>query len=210
MTKINILSIPTQGSQNGITLILVLVFIVTLSLVSAVGMRSVISGERVVANERDKSLAFQAAESAAREGAAIVSNSYTSGSTGTKFSSSGVVTIARPGHPLGGNAEFWRTTSSLTRITSCAMPSSNTTERMDWDLANCSNTAASNYENSAAPKFVIEKLVGVQADGHTPTAPKTDCWYRITSRAVGKSGTADIILQLMFAQTTSGLPSTCL
>jgi type IV pilus assembly protein PilX len=198
-----------QHNERGITLVMVLIFIITLSLVSAVAMRGVITGERVVANERDKALAFQAAESAAREGAAIVSNSYDSASTGTKLNSAGVVTIASPGHPLGGNADFWRTTSSLTPITSCTMTSSDTSQRMDWNLAGCFNKATGKYENLAEPKFVIEKMLGVPAADSTPSVPKTDCWYRITSRAVGGSGTADIILQLMFAQTIAGSPTAC-
>lgn len=204
MSKLTTFKPITVHRQHGITLIMVLVFVVTLSLIAAVGLRGVISGERVGANERDKALAFQAAESAAREGSAIVANSYNAAASAAdkKLTTPGVVSIAAPGHPLGGNAEFWRNTSSLDPVTSCATVTDNT-KRFDWSLTACSNEASNDYKNKVKPRFVIEKLNAVQA----ATPSKTDCWYRITSRATGGSGTADIILQLMFAQTKDSLPA---
>ena len=165
--------------QRGITLILVLIFIVSLSLVAAVGMRNVGTGERVVANERDRSLAFQGAESAGREAVAKITD--------------GTVTALATGRytaPLtrGGNAEFWRTTSSL-EVDTCA--STDVTKRFNW--AECAATASSTYGNSEAPRYVVEILPPAVI---SPTI--TEQWYRVTSRASGGSNQADVILQLMF------------
>ena len=197
--------------EKGITLIMVLIFIVTLSLVAAVGMRSVISSERVVANELDKTLAFQAAESAGREGVAKIVSVYESGGT---FPAS---TLATP-HPLGGNAIFWRTSSELSESSGC-IASNDETKRFNWPT--CSEEAASAYVkqtqdtpannasiygNAVKPRYVIEKLAGTLS----PTTGKADCWYRVTSRATGGSASADVILQVMFSQTITGLPSACL
>jgi Tfp pilus assembly protein PilX len=165
--------------QQGITLILVLIFIVSLSLIAAVGMRNVGTGERIVANERDRALSFQGAESAGREAVAKITD--------------GTVTVMGTGFyatPLlhGGNAEFWRTTSSLA-VGACA--SIVTTERFDWD--NCAAPASNTYGNSVIPRYVVETLPPVVI---SPTI--TEQWYRVTTRASGGSNQADVILQLMF------------
>lgn len=165
--------------QRGITLILVLIFIVSLSLIAAVGMRNVGTGERVVANERDRSLAFQGAESAGREAVAKI----TDGTVTTMTTGLYAVPL-----PRGGNAEFWRTTSSLA-VDVCA--STDVTKRFDW--VNCAAPAGNTYGNSLAPRYVVETLPPVVI---SPTI--TEQWYRVTSRASGGSDQADVILQLMF------------
>ena len=169
----------TAHQQRGITLILVLIFIVSLSLVAAVGMRNVGTGERVVANERDRALAFQGAESAGREAVAkITDGSVTAMTTGR---------YAAP-LPRGGNAEFWRTTSSLA-VDTCA--STDATKRFNW--TNCAAPASNTYGNSVAPLYVVETLPPAVI-----SATITEQWYRVTSRASGGSNQADVILQLMF------------
>lgn len=172
---------PVKGGQSGITLILVLVFLVSLSLIAAVSMRSVSTGERTVANERDRALAFQGAESAGREAVAKIS-------AGT-FPAVGYYPQATP-LSQAGNADFWRTTSNKTEDTVCA--STDTSKRFDW--ANCSTAADSAYGNSTNPRYVIERLPDVVA-----SASVTEAWYRITSRAAGGSNQADVILQIMFS-----------
>ena len=88
----------------------------------------------------------------------------------------------------GGNAEFWRTSSSLTVDTTCA--STDTTKRFDW--ANCSAAATSAYGNNTNPRYVIERLPDV-----TSVTP-TETWYRVTTRASGGSNQADVILQILY------------
>ena len=186
-------------TERGITLIMVLIFMVTLSLVAAVGMRGVITGERVGANERDKAMAFQAAESAGREGVAKIVEAYTAGGS---FPATTIGAANGTGHPLGGNAQFWRTTSDLTESSDC-VPSNDSTKRFKWGT--CSEEASADYSNTDKPRYVIEKLPGAPG----ATAAESICWYRITSHATGKSKEADVILQIMFSQGITGLPSTC-
>jgi Tfp pilus assembly protein PilX len=175
---------------------MVLVFIVTLSLVAAVGMRSVITGERVVANERDRALAFQGAESAGREAVA----SITAG-THTLNSMTPLT--------LGGNAEFWRTTSNnLTLATDCTPATlSDTSKRFNWTLTGpgCSTESTTEFGNKDKPHYFIELMPGVLLTGGT----QSDCWYRITTRATGGSREADVILQLMFSIKINGTPAAC-
>lgn len=190
----------TKKNQQGITLIMVLIFIVTLSLIAAVGMRSVIVGDRVVANERDRALAFQAAESTAREAATLIAAGDTS-----KYKAIAVL-------PLGGNTEHWRTTSGLTTASSCRIPLADvSTKRFDWTKdqsadVDCSVKSADSdkFGNAEEPRYVIELLSTVTLAG----GAKAECWYRITSRATGGTKEADVILQAMFSKEIP-LPGLC-
>lgn len=201
--------------QTGITLIMVLIFIITLSLVSAISMTGITSGERVIANELDKTLAFQAAESAAREAAAAIEASTPStlknivhyGTGETSPYNKG--TLSAP-HPLGGNAEFWRTTSALPVVADCSVTTAANTKRFDWSLNNgaaraCYTLASSKYlknsqyANAELPRYVIEMLPKVAG------TTEDECWFRITARATGGSSQADVILQLnMFKTIATG------
>jgi type IV pilus assembly protein PilX len=172
----------SKNSEKGITLIMVLIFMVTLSLVAAVGMRGVITGDKVVANERDRTLAFQAAESAGREAVALIT---------TNTHTPNYATIG--GKTQGGNAEFWRTTSTLTKATGCTPAPG---ERFNWeaDGTGCATESAVDYDNTAKPRYFIEIM---NPDKTNPAV--TNCWYRVTSRATGKTRESEVILQLMFA-----------
>lgn len=191
----------SKKKQNGITLIMVLIFMVTLSLIAAIGMRGVITGDKAVANERDRALSFQAAESAAREAIAAIKDSAR--------------TVAYPVTlPLGGNAEHWRTTSGITAAADCKDPIPLTdagVKRYKWDKnkdaanPNCSIEASSKFNNAVKPRYVIELMPGVAI-----SATQTDCWYRVTSRATGGTQEADVILQVMVSNTITGVPSACI
>jgi type IV pilus assembly protein PilX len=186
-------SLMNHRSQSGITLIMVLIFIVTLSLIAAVSMRGVITGDRVVANERDRAIAFQGAESTIREAVTLIAAGDT-----TKWSLAGL----KPGGlPLAGNAEHWRTTSSLTAATDCTpIPITDAaTKRFNWtDAAGCSKKSAVKYDNLEEPRYVIELTSKVGVGTALPYT-KFECWYRVTGRASGGTGEADVILQAMFS-----------
>ena len=166
---------PAAPRQQGIALIVALVFVMALSLLLAVGMRHIFIGERAAAHERDRSLAFQAAESAGREAVERIMAGSLSG--------------AYPTFPRGANADFWRTSSSLPPAADCTATDAST--RFNWDGVGCATQAASNYENSKVPQYVVEKMPAVE------TGSQWECWYRITARATGGSTEADVILQTM-------------
>jgi type IV pilus assembly protein PilX len=168
--------------QRGITLILVLIFIVSLSLIAAVAMRNVGTGERVVANERDRAIAFQGAESAGREAVAKI----TAGTAAALATGYFGAPIAR-----GGDADYWRTSSSLGADTCPPTVSPSTPVRFNWST--CAASAGTDYGNKSAPQYVIEKHPDVVI-----SATVTEHWYRITTRAAGGSNEADVILQIMF------------
>ena len=185
---------------------MVLVLMVTLSLLTAIGLRGVITGERAVANERDRALAFQAAESASREAIDDILRVNNTVNPRT--------TSYPPTLPLGGNAEHWRTTSGLTVASDCKDPIPLTDagiKRYKWDKdkdaanPNCSVKASSKFGNASEPRYVIELMPGVPI-----SATQAECWYRVTSRATGGSQDADVILQVMVSNTINGLPGACI
>ena len=176
--------------QSGITLIMVLIFIVTLSLIAAVSMRGVITGERVVANERDRAIAFQGAESAGRVAIELLNTKSTS-----NFH-------ARSMFPLGGNALHWRTTSALDASKCLIALTETSTHRYNWSTVwsaaaqDCSVKTDQKYGNKDEPRYVIEFI----SDAPIAATPsRKECWYRVTSRASGQTGEADVILQVMYA-----------
>lgn len=169
----------SRAAQRGFSLIIVLIFLVTLSVIAAAGIREILSGERINANARDRSLAFQAAESTGREALRHIN------STGVTGVTTGYYTAPFAG---GGDVSFWRTTSSLTQAANCTYSS---TTRFNW--TSCAATATSNYGNTNAPQYVIEQMPVISAGSGSG-----EQWYRITTRASGGSGEADVILQLMF------------
>ncbi|MBB1472616.1 pilus assembly protein [Luteimonas sp. MC1782] len=57
---------PAQDRQRGVSLVIVLVLLVATSILGIAVLRSTAMQERMSANQRDRSLAFQAAESALR------------------------------------------------------------------------------------------------------------------------------------------------
>ena len=193
-------------SERGFTLFMVLVLMVTLSLLTAIGLRGVITGERAVANERDRALAFQAAESASREAIDDILRVNNTVNPRT--------TSYPPTLPLGGNAEHWRTTSGLTVAVDCKDPIPLTlaaTTRYKWDKdkdaanPNCSVKASSKFGNAAEPRYFIELMPGVAITG-----TQAECWYRVTTRATGGTQDADVILQVMVSNIINGLPSACI
>ena len=210
MIAIQLYITPPRGkftsikSEKGITLIMVLIFMVTLSLVAAVGMRGVITGDKVVANERDRTLAFQAAESAGREAVAAI-NAMPVATHTLNVTTAGTY---NGNLPRGGNAEFWRSTSTFTLATGCE-PAAN--ERFNWDSTatasangvSCATSSAVTYDNAVSPKYFIELLPSVVV-GTT-----TQCWYRVTSRATGGTRESEVILQVMFARNYAGAAYLC-
>jgi type IV pilus assembly protein PilX len=194
--------------QRGISLVLVLIFMTVLSTVAAVSMRGVLTGERAVANELDRNLAFQVAESAGREAVALIT-------TGKHVALKEGYYMAPS--QFGGNTGFWQTSSSLPEATVCDAPAG---QRFKWSIASgviCSAAASQTflpnddkgnpiYANIAVPRYVIERLPAQPSE----VTGQTDCWYRITTRATGGSNQADVILQLMFSNTIANASPTAL
>jgi type IV pilus assembly protein PilX len=157
-------------SERGAALIVSLIFLLVLTLLGVGAMRTTNMQERMAGNLRDSNLAFQAAESALREGEELLQQA-----TLPVFSGTGGL-IQRD--DAAGQASFWRT----------------------YDWAGNSMTATAVAGTADAPQYVIEELPPVPAQGGSlrfGALPEV-AFYRVTARAVGGTVDAVSVLQVTY------------
>jgi len=157
-------------NERGAALIVALIFLLVLTLLGVGAMRTTNMQERMAGNLRDSNLAFQAAESALREGEQFLQQA-----TLPVFAGTGGL-LQRDDD--AGQASFWKT--------------------FDWAGNSMNGTAISGV--AAAPQYVIEELPPVPASGGSlrfGALPET-AFYRVTARAVGGTTDAVSVLQITY------------
>lgn len=65
-------TIGSPGRQQGVSLVVVLLLLLVMTMLGVFALRSTLMGERMSSNVRDRSIGFQAAESALREAEAVI------------------------------------------------------------------------------------------------------------------------------------------
>ncbi len=168
-------SLPQR--QRGITLVIGLIILLVMTMTGLAAVRAVTLEERIVANERDRALAFQAAEAAVRDAIEWLEiqagppTPSVNGNTGVW--ETGVITMARLFEP-----DFWDDTATLVSYPETA------------GLAPVAGVAEQ-------PKFMIEQLAFVPDDNDPATiaARRGVFFYRITSRGIGGTVTARSLVQ---------------
>ncbi|MHB1677038.1 MAG: pilus assembly PilX family protein [Sulfuriferula sp.] len=164
--------------QSGMVLMLSLIFLVLLTLLAVSGMQGTILQERMAGNARDHMLALEAAETALRTGANILGN---------------------PGLPSGTGIYMIPPPNSTS-------PAAYFTSTQQWDTypwATSAATLATGSVNGVAqqPQYVIERLSttpptnGTQVTAIGFAAGAGHGYFRITSRGVGATVNASVILQ---------------
>ena len=165
----------TLHQQSGIVLMLSLIFLILLTLLAISGMQGTILQERMAGNTRDRMLALEAAETALRTAADI---------------------LGTPGLPSGTGMYMTPSTS----------PAAAYTSTQQWDAypwASAAATLATGTVSGVAqqPQYVIERMTTTAPSNGTqvtaiafgPTAGHG--YFRITSRGVGATINASVILQ---------------
>ena len=170
------LLIPSR--QTGMALIMSLIFLVLLTLLAVSAMHGTILQERMAGNTRDRMLAFQAAETALRAGDALLGN---------------------PGLPSSGPGIYMVPGTS---------PATGFTSVQQWDTAYPWTTSSATISGNLAglalqPLYVIERLTtapcsGMSSSNFGPLNGRG--YYRITSRGVGATTTAAVILQEIYVR----------
>jgi type IV pilus assembly protein PilX len=160
----------SRRKQGGMSLLMVLILLIVMSILGVAVLRSSAMQERMSANLRDRSLAFQGAEVALRYAQDAVLNK--SGATWDKTFPKVGDACTSDGVCPGGSAAAWKSLPSGT-----------------WDATRL----------AAAPEYWIEFLgVGPGYKGSCDTVPvSVDCqspMYRITARSRA-TGRADVTLQ---------------
>lgn len=166
------------GAQRGVVLVVALVLLAIMSLVGLNAMRSVSSEERMAGHTYDRSVSFQAAESALREAEAAVSLNKPVMAIGDPCTA-GICEALPPVPPAPPRAPRWLDDSFT-----------------DWQDA----TAVTSGSVSLTPQYIVEYL------GNTfecePGSPSTtsDCKrYRITARSNAGADRAAVMVQSTFA-----------
>jgi type IV pilus assembly protein PilX len=177
-------------SQSGVVLVVSLIMLMLLTLIGINAMQSSGLEEKMAGNMRDRSLAFQAAESALKMGEAA---------TGTK------PTITCPGAPVGyyipKDSNCDGTISTAEAATGVEV----------WNTINWGGTNSIEYPGavnvlgtlSAKPRYIIEQLSSGSGSGPielgTPDESGSGGTYRITARGTGGTANAVVILQSVYS-----------
>lgn len=158
------------NNQRGVVLIAGLLILVILSLMGITTLQTSTIEEKMTSNMGQRQLAFQAAEAGLREAEVRLSGLGGIDST---------LPILPPASP--GVTPVWDTTSR-------------------WTGANsqiASDLNASIYAEQ--PRYIVEELQIMPVDDEVLDADnpvETETMYRVTSRGVGGSGTAEVLLQI--------------
>lgn len=173
--------IPARGRQQGAALIVVLMLLLIVTLLGLASMRGAILQERMAGATYGRSLAFQAAEAALREGETwTAANKPVAPAAGCV---AGVCARNAAGTaPAWTSTSFWSTNGSYKTATDANGATSKYTVQ-DYGFAQSDECAASTGTNPldmSAPPCVAEIRV-----------------YRIVARSVTPSG-AEVMLQSLF------------
>ena len=193
-----------ERKPRGFSLFVAMIFLLVLSLLAAVTMRSVIMHERMAGNTQDWNLAFQAAEAALRDGQTDAANraanfdynllsSYTAGSCGSGHD--GVCKPSEDGIPIWKHLDTddpcWRTGID----TGCGVSQRYGLYTGEDRLKNLNNIDSST-PLAAQPRYVIENLGSADPScGLTPCIYSEDHTfkyaYRVTAVGFGNILTPD-------------------
>jgi type IV pilus assembly protein PilX len=162
----NLSRLKARQGENGSALVIGIVFLLVLTILGLVGMQGSILQERMTGNTRDRETAFRAAEAALREAEAF---------------------LRQPVLPTFNNP-----TDGLYQMDGALLGS------LDWDNTDSVEYAGDLEGTAANPRYVFEELPAVISSDDLlyPDEPlPDDRYFRITSRGVGGTQSAVVILQ---------------
>lgn len=167
----------TAIRQQGAALVVSLIFLFVMTIIGIMGMQVTSLEEKMAGNMRDRNLAFQAAESAARS-----AETYLTAAILPAF----------------------KCTLGLYRADDINCDGTKDTTTRVWDAVNWSTNAVVSYVDGdklanvgAVPAYIIEELPPVpDAGGSLEAAVAKDTnFYRVTARGMGGSTTTVVIVQ---------------
>ena len=170
-------SLAALRKQNGITLIVGLILLLVMTMLGLTAIQVTTQQERMAGNLRDRNIAFQAAESALREGESALIRCV------IDFSGNGAYDV-EANIVAASTAELKEDSSFLFD---------------DFDDA-CTEpkTHSAFFQAVAAPRFFLERQPPVGGASLETGVPKTMEVFKVTSRGVGGSQAAVVVLQSSF------------
>lgn len=194
--------IHSRARQRGATLLIALVMLVVMTLLGLASIRSTSMQERMGANLYDRSLAFQAVESALREAEARISiNTAVTNSSGLYCPPNGVPpSCAAPGPSATESATESETpsASSATYVERWKDPTTTWASATTWWGSVDDDMKTRLGGTNRQPQYIIEYM-GMSEDG-TGCGQRgdTSCRgprYRVTARMPPIDGLPNVVLQ---------------
>ncbi|MCF6236725.1 MAG: PilX N-terminal domain-containing pilus assembly protein [Gammaproteobacteria bacterium] len=175
---------PLAKVQAGASLIISLMLLVVLTLLGLSGMQSTIMQERMSSNSRDTMLAFQAAESAVREGESWINSQIQAPGTVNSCASA-------PCDIFKLNA------TDLTNMTD---------KSLSWWQSNGRNYSSTLNGLAASPRFIVEQNSTSRGSLVMGTGQSRSqrVIYRVTAQGIGGTDTAQSIIETMYAERFYG------
>lgn len=197
------IAVHKPSRQQGVALIVSLLMLLILTLIGVTAMLMTTLEEKMSGNQRDRSLAFQAAESALR---------------------AGEEEINRLMNPTNPNAPPPLPAFNCTNATTC--PLADVTNASVWGQGSLAYSYSGDLSNPGGPSQTRlanqpQYLIEVMNNGQTIAPPALPglragtsaglganiCYFRITARGVGGTSTAVVIVQSNYVShpnTTTG------
>ena len=173
---------PLPVKQKGIILIMVLTLLLALTILGVSSMSTSTLETRMANNFQERSIAFQAAEAALREGERLVETSSFDGTEFNNLCTNGLC--------------------ECTKLTTCDYNSDSTQtfweQNTVWDTsANHKTYQTSNLGITNPAKYIIEHMGNVCPDSNPAcvVAATDPRMFRITALGYGKTATAKVMLQ---------------
>lgn len=159
----------TQARQRGVVLIATAILLVVLTVIALAGVSMISTQTRVATNSADVQVAYQAAEGALSDAQnQLMAGNFQPGMFASNGAGLYVFDPSAP--PVWADAHLWLPENASKVLTS-SMP----------------------LGSKSSPTYVIEQMPSVIKPGQDMKRPTQV--YRITARAVGRSGNAPVVLQ---------------
>lgn len=170
------------ATQRGSALIMGLIMLLVVTMMGLTAMQSTTQQERMAGNLRDRNIAFQAAEAALRRGEEALMNRCINTFDGDGAYELEANTDAEKAFVSEAGTVSWNDANSYL---------------FDAFNADCASPAKNVelVQSSAAPRYFVERQPAV---GPLEVGPKTIEVFKVTSRGVGGSDTAVVVLQSSF------------
>ena len=193
-------SLAALRKQNGITLIVGLILLLVMTMLGLTAIQVTTQQERMAGNLRDRNIAFQAAESALREGESALIRCVIDFSGNGAYDVEANIVAASTADDVEANivaapTAEWMEDSSLED--SSLEDSSFLFDDFD-DACTEPKTHSAFFQAVAAPRFFLERQPPVGGASLETGVPKTMEVFKVTSRGVGGSEAAVVVLQSSF------------
>ena len=195
--------------QKGAVLIVSLVMLIIMTLLGISGMNNTVMQERMAGNQRNSTLAFQAAEAALRAAEYEIENNWGSdfpdGDTNgtTTNNNRGVFTLnsATLDPDLDNDTEWWAELTGDDNNTFWANNGTAVANALKF------NEVSGVDQNLTAPRYIIEKI-GFRPLNCTTCDPLQQCYcehhYQITARGTGAAGQSESYLRSIYVRYNIG------